>query len=72
MNLFIDFSTPLSKKNTNTKILDIKIPWVEKYRPKTSNEILLDPFIKIKIRILILFILKSIKYFQKNINYCYI
>ena len=25
------------------------IPWVEKYRPKSSEEILLDPFIKIKI-----------------------
>lgn len=26
-----------------------KIPWVEKYRPKHSNEIILDPFIKQKI-----------------------
>jgi replication factor C subunit 2/4 len=30
-------------------MLTIKIPWVEKYRPKTSEEILLDPFIKEKI-----------------------
>jgi replication factor C subunit 2/4 len=35
-------------KKTN-KSNDIKLPWVEKYRPKNSNQILLDPFIKIKI-----------------------
>ena len=29
--------------------INIKIPWIEKYRPKTSNDILLDPFIKQKI-----------------------
>jgi replication factor C subunit 2/4 len=29
--------------------LDIKIPWIEKYRPKNSNDILLEPFIKEKI-----------------------
>jgi len=28
---------------------NIKIPWVEKYRPKTASEILLNPFIKEKI-----------------------
>jgi replication factor C subunit 2/4 len=28
---------------------NIKLPWVEKYRPHNSNDILLDPFIKIKI-----------------------
>lgn len=39
------FSTCSSKK----KNLNIKIPWVEKYRPKDSNEILLEPFIKEKI-----------------------
>lgn len=31
------------------KSIDIKLPWVEKYRPKNSDEILLDPFIKEKI-----------------------
>ena len=34
--------------NTN-KSLNIKLPWVEKYRPKKFEEILLDPFIKTKI-----------------------
>jgi replication factor C subunit 2/4 len=34
---------------TNSDIIDIKIPWVEKYRPKNSDEILLEPFIKQKI-----------------------
>ena len=29
--------------------INIKIPWVEKYRPKNSREILLEPFIKQKI-----------------------
>ena len=29
--------------------VDIKIPWVEKYRPRNSEEILLEPFIKQKI-----------------------
>ena len=29
--------------------IDIKIPWVEKYRPNNFNEILLEPFIKQKI-----------------------
>jgi replication factor C subunit 2/4 len=36
----------------STKIFEniqIKLPWVEKYRPKISNEIILDPFIKQKI-----------------------
>lgn len=37
------------KSNANKKYNDIKLPWVEKYRPKTSDEILLDPFIKVKI-----------------------
>jgi replication factor C subunit 2/4 len=37
-------------KNHKTKqIIPINLPWVEKYRPKTSDEILLDPFIKEKI-----------------------
>jgi len=28
---------------------DIRLPWIEKYRPKNANDILLEPFIKIKI-----------------------
>jgi len=35
--------------SNNNYIIDIKIPWVEKYRPKNSEEILLEPFIKQKI-----------------------
>jgi replication factor C subunit 2/4 len=35
--------------NNDKKYSDIKLPWVEKYRPKDSSEILLDPFIKVKI-----------------------
>jgi replication factor C subunit 2/4 len=46
------FST--TKSNTDTfqscnLSVNIKIPWVEKYRPKNHNEILLEPFIKQKI-----------------------
>jgi len=38
------------KQNSDQKkYTDIKLPWVEKYRPTNSNQILLDPFIKIKI-----------------------
>jgi replication factor C subunit 2/4 len=33
----------------NCETVNIKLPWVEKYRPKNSEEILLDPFIKEKI-----------------------
>jgi replication factor C subunit 2/4 len=33
----------------NSDSIDIKIPWIEKYRPKNSKEILLEPFIKQKI-----------------------
>lgn len=36
-------------KMKTQKYNDIKLPWVEKYRPKNSEEILLDPFIKTKI-----------------------
>jgi replication-associated recombination protein RarA len=36
-------------KLNNNFTVDIKIPWVEKYRPKNSQEILLEPFIKQKI-----------------------
>ena len=35
--------------DTNNYPVNIKIPWVEKYRPKNSTEILLEPFIKQKI-----------------------
>ena len=35
--------------NLKNYTVDIKIPWVEKYRPKNSEEILLEPFIKQKI-----------------------
>ena len=43
-----------TKSNTDTfqscnLSVNIKIPWVEKYRPKNHNEILLEPFIKQKI-----------------------
>ena len=37
------------KVDTNKFPIDIKLPWVEKYRPKNSKEILLEPFIKQKI-----------------------
>ncbi len=44
------FSKKTCKENLNTNFtVDIKIPWVEKYRPKNSEEILLEPFIKQKI-----------------------
>ena len=50
MNTTVSFSTT-SKKTESDKMssLHIKTPWVEKYRPKTSEDILLDPFIKEKI-----------------------
>ena len=35
--------------NKETKIINIKLPWVEKYRPTNTNDILLDSFIKEKI-----------------------
>jgi len=35
--------------NKETKIINIKLPWVEKYRPTNTDEILLDSFIKEKI-----------------------
>lgn len=46
MNSTLLFDSKCKKKSTD---IDIKIPWVEKYRPKQSNEIILDPFIKQKI-----------------------
>ena len=38
-----------NNKCLEQKEVNIKIPWIEKYRPKSSNDILLDPFIKQKI-----------------------
>jgi replication factor C subunit 2/4 len=38
-----------SKIIIEPKAIDINMPWVEKYRPKNADEILLDPFIKQKI-----------------------
>jgi replication factor C subunit 2/4 len=43
----MDFFTK-NNKNINYTI-NIKIPWIEKYRPKNSEEIILEPFIKEKI-----------------------
>jgi len=40
------FSSDKNKINKNVKI---KLPWVEKYRPTNSNDIILEPFIKEKI-----------------------
>jgi replication factor C subunit 2/4 len=44
----MDFMTK-KKKSNNTLSTQIKTPWVEKYRPKVSEDILLDSFIKDKI-----------------------
>ena len=49
MSNLISFDEPGVKRNYNDKVIDIKLPWVEKYRPKNSNDILLEPFIKTKI-----------------------
>ena len=49
MNFSVSFTTPTHVVDKSKEIQNIKIPWVEKYRPKTSDEILLDPFIKDKI-----------------------
>jgi replication factor C subunit 2/4 len=46
MNSITLFNSKCKKPSIN---INIKIPWVEKYRPKQSNEIILDPFIKQKI-----------------------
>jgi replication factor C subunit 2/4 len=45
----MDFFT----NNSNTNILKIKLPWVEKYRPMEASEIILEPFIKDKINYII-------------------
>jgi replication factor C subunit 2/4 len=51
MSFFVNLSNSDKKLVYNNKFnnLDIKTPWVEKYRPKISDDILLDPFIKKKI-----------------------
>jgi replication factor C subunit 2/4 len=38
-----------TKNICSSKNLNIKLPWTEKYRPKNSEEILLEPFIKEKL-----------------------
>jgi replication factor C subunit 2/4 len=52
----MDFFTniPVTKSNIiNSNSINIKIPWVEKYRPKNSDDIILEPFIKQKIKIIL-------------------
>ena len=46
---FNGFQKSKKKVSSNNESINIKIPWVEKYRPKTSKDILLEPFIKEKI-----------------------
>ena len=47
--MMISFDIFSNNKNKDNKDINIKLPWVEKYRPKNSNEIVLEPFIKTKI-----------------------
>ena len=42
-----------SKSQTSNKEIQIKLPWVEKYRPINSNDLILDSFIKHKINTII-------------------
>lgn len=49
MNLFTINTNSKSEQNKNNNSVDIKLPWVEKYRPKNADDILLEPFIKQKI-----------------------
>ena len=44
----MDFFTSQNNQKKSDDI-NIKLPWVEKYRPKNSDEIILEPFIKQKI-----------------------
>ena len=47
MNSF--FNTNVSSNKTFSNYSQIKLPWVEKYRPKVSDDIILDSFMKQKI-----------------------
>jgi len=50
MENLVSFNGFIKMKETKEKkYTDIKLPWVEKYRPKNSEDILLDPFMKVKI-----------------------
>ena len=44
----MDFFSNNNNVDENISI-DIKLPWIEKYRPKEENDILLEPFIRHKI-----------------------
>ena len=46
---FDDDMSYVKKNNIHDKYNNIKIPWIEKYRPTISNDILLEPYIKVKI-----------------------
>jgi replication factor C subunit 2/4 len=43
------FSTESNNYPKSYEIIELKLPWVEKYRPTNSNDLILDPFIKEKI-----------------------
>jgi replication factor C subunit 2/4 len=49
ININISKCSIKNQKDTNNYPINIKLPWVEKYRPKNSTEIILEPFIKQKI-----------------------
>jgi replication-associated recombination protein RarA len=42
-----------SKLQSSNEEINIKLPWVEKYRPISSNDLILDSFIKHKINTII-------------------
>jgi replication factor C subunit 2/4 len=44
-----NLTNPNKNAEPSNYTVNIKLPWVEKYRPKNSEEILLEPFIKQKI-----------------------